>query len=117
METMKIKNVQSAIELFEKSAKRHEDATEQGNYIAANKAYKEISTIIEFLKSENAITFLKNLFNSPSISVRMWSATYLLATNESEAIKILEEISIGPGIYSLDAETTLSEWKKGNLKL
>ncbi|MEH6305238.1 hypothetical protein RYH73_06265 [Olivibacter sp. CPCC 100613] len=43
-------------------------------------------------------------------------AYYWLAVNEQEGIKVLEEIVKGSGIDSLTAETTLSEWKKGNLK-
>jgi hypothetical protein len=47
----------------------------------------------------------------------MWAATYLLPIKEDAASKALEEIANDVGIHSLTADTTLIEWRKGNLRL
>lgn len=113
---MKIKDIQTALELFEDACIKHSEATEQGDYKTGNKYHSKIMKVIDFLKSKNAITNLKDYLSSPFVGVRLWSACYWLPVNEEEAIKVLEEIVKGQGINSLTAETTLSEWKKGNLK-
>lgn len=114
---MKIKDIQKALEIFEDSCINHSEATEKGDYKKGNKYYSKIINSIDFLKKENAINNLKDYLSNPNIGIRLWSATYWLPINEQEATKVLEEIIKSPGINSLTAETTLSEWKKGNLIL
>jgi hypothetical protein len=113
---MKIKDIKTALEIFEEACIKHSEATEQSDYKTGNKYYAKIFKAITFLKSENAISNLKNYLSSPFVGVRLWAAYYWLTVNEQEGIKVLEEIVKGSGIHSLTAETTLSEWKKGNLK-
>lgn len=113
---IKIKNVQIALEIFEDACIRHSEATDQGDYKTGNKYYSKIIKAVIFLKSENAIHSLRNCLSSPFVGVRLWSACYWLPVNEQEWIDILEEIIKNPGINSLTAEMTLSEWRKGNLK-
>jgi hypothetical protein len=113
---MKIKDIEKALEIFEEACIKHSEATEQGDYKTGNKYHSKILKAVTFLKSENAISNLKDCLSSPFVGVRLWSACYWLPVNEQEGIKVLEEIVKSPGINSLTAETTLSEWKKGNLK-
>lgn len=113
---MKIKNLKEAIALFEEASIKQAEATEQGNYKVGNKCYKEIKKAIDFLKKNNALEILDICLNSHFVGVRLWAAYYLLPIREKESMKILEEIAQGTGIHSLTAETTLSEWRKGNLK-
>ena len=113
---MKIKDIKTALETFEEACIKHSVATEQGDDRTGNRYHSKIMKAIAFLKSENAISSLNDYLSSPSIGVRLWSACYLLPVNEQEGIKVLEEIVKSPGINSLVAETTLSEWRKGNLK-
>lgn len=113
----KIKDVTTAMALFEEAALKHTEATEQGDYKSANKSYDKIIKAIDFLRSEDQVKALLNFFQHNSEGVRGWAATYLLPIEEGEAIKVLEEIAKGPGIRALAAETTLNEWKNGNLKL
>jgi len=113
---MKIKDVKTALETFEEASIKQAEATEQGDYKTGNNCYNRITKAANFLKNENAISSLKEYLSSPFISVRLWAACYWLPINESEGIKVLEEIAKGSGIHSLTAETTLDEWKKGNLK-
>jgi hypothetical protein len=113
---MKIKEIKIALEIFEEACIKHSEATEQGDYKTGNKYYTKIVKAATFLKNENAISNLRDYLSSPFVGVRLWTACYWLAVNEQEGIKVLEEIVKSPGIHSLTAETTLSEWKKGNLK-
>ena len=114
---IKLKNIETALNQFEEAATMHAQATEQGNYKTGNKCYTVISRVIKFLKEENELKKLSSFLNHPSVGVRMWSATYLLPISENEGIKVLERIVGETGIHSLTAETTLIEWRKGNLKL
>lgn len=113
----KIKDIATAVLKFEEAATKHADATEQGDYKTANKNYAIIVKAVTFLKEHNEIQKLSELLSHSSDGVRGWAATYLLPLKEREAMKALEEIAKGSGIRSLAAETTMSEWKKGNLKL
>lgn len=112
----KIKDISSALELFEKAAVQHAEATEQGDYKTANKNYSQIIKSISYLKERNSLDKLLNFLPHSSVGVRMWAATYLLPIHETKAIKSLETIMNSSGIHSLTAETTVNEWRKGNLK-
>jgi hypothetical protein len=112
---MKLKDIKTALKLFEEASKMQAEATEQGDYKIANKCYDKIIQAVTFLKNENSIDSLLIYLTNPSIGVRLWTAYYLLPVREQEGIKILEEIRNSSGIHSLTAETTLSEWKKGTL--
>lgn len=114
---IKIENITDALSEFVASANRHTEATEVGNYKDANKSYGKIIKSIAYLKEQNAINELANFIEHPSIGVRLWAATYLLPVKETEAIKCLNSIAQGSSVHALDAETTISEWKKGNLSL
>lgn len=114
--TMKKIDIKKALDLFEKACIKHSEATEQGDHTTGNKYYITITKMAAFLKSENAISDLNDFLSSPFVGVRLWAASYWLAVNEQQGIKVLEEIINSSGIHSLTAEMTLKEWKKGNLK-
>ena len=114
---MKIKNVETALSIFEEASIRQSEAIETGDCKTANKFYAKIVLATNFLKDKNDINKLEKLLLHESIGVRLWSATYLLTSNETEAVKVLETIEKTSGINSLTAETTLSEWRKGNLNM
>lgn len=113
----KIQNTETALSLFEEAATKHAEATETGDYKAANKNYGIIVKAVAFLKDRNEVDKLLDFLTHSSVGVRMAAATYLLPIHENEAIKVLLEISRGSGIHALTAETTMSEWRKGNLRL
>lgn len=102
--------------MFENAANNQALATEQGDYKVANNNYDIIVTVTEFLKENNSIDNLLNFLNHPSVGVRIWAASYLLPKHEKEGLKVLEEIAKSSGIHAFDAETTINEFKKGNLK-
>ena len=113
---MKITDIQLALEIFEEACVLHIEATKNGDYKTGNKCHSRIMQAIAFLKSENAIGNLKDYLSHPDVGVRLWSASFWLPIDEEEGINILQDISNGSGIISLMAETTIQEWKKGNLK-
>ena len=113
----KIKDTETALLIFEESALKHAEATQQGDYKTANKSYALIIRVITYLKKQDAMQSLFQFLNHSSDGVKGWAATYLLPIEEKKAIRALEEIAKGTGIRSLAAETTLIEWKKGNLTL
>lgn len=110
-------DIKKAINRFEDSAKRQGEATESGEYDVSNSCYDEIVDAYEFLKAEKALENISTLLLSPSVGVRLWAAFYLLPVDENRSLSILEEIEKGDGIHSLTAQTTISEWKKGNLTI
>ena len=114
---MEFNDIETALKIFEEAAIKQAEATEKGDYKVGNKYYNKLTEAALFLKNKNAVGALQSYLDSSFIGVRLWSAYYLLPLCEKEAARILEEISIVPGIHSLTAKTTLSEWKKGNLKL
>lgn len=113
-----MKDIESALKIFLESAIKEVEATETGDFKTVNKCNKKITESMNYLKSKNEIYILKDHLSNPSVGVRLWVACYWLNINEKEGLTVLERIakSKDSGIYSLTAETTLSEWKKGNLK-
>lgn len=114
---MKINDVNTALEIFEKFCIKQAEATEIGDYKSGNKYYSQIISAIDYLKSENSIYRLLFFLDSPFIGVRLWAATYMLPLNEDESKKVLEEIMVSSGIHSFTAKTTLNQWLNGTLKL
>lgn len=102
--------------LFQEAATKQAEATENGDYKTANKNYDKIIDIMDYLKRENSVDRLHDFLSAPSVGIRIWAASYLLPTHEKESVKVLQEIEKGEGIHSLTAETTLSQWRIGNLK-
>jgi hypothetical protein len=113
----KIKDKETALSLFEEAAIKHAEATKQGDYKTCNKSYKIISKAIMFLKEHNEITSLSKFLNYSSVGVRVWAAIFLLPVEEIKATNTLEQIESEKGFFSFEAKMTLSEWRKGNLKL
>lgn len=114
---MTYKSIEAALLDLEIAATKHAEATEQGDHKTGNKNYTVISNVITFLKEQNEMERLSVFLNNSSEGVRLWAATYLLPVNEQQAIGVLEEIAKGSGICSFNADITLSEWRKGDLKL
>jgi len=114
---MKITNIATALSLFEEAAAKHGEATETGDYRTGNKCWGVIDQAIKFIKEQNETSALSRFLDHRAVGVRLWAASYMLPINENEAIKVLEHISGQSGLNSLSARTTLSEWRKGSLKL
>jgi hypothetical protein len=113
----KIKDTATALYLFEEAAAKHAEANENGDYKTGNKCYATIVKAMTFLKDHEDVLALIKFLSHPSVGVRMWAATYLLPIKENDGIKVLEKIEKENNIHSFVAKTTLSEWRKGTLKL
>lgn len=117
METvMTMKDTTAIIEKFVEASMKHEEATNEGDYKTANKSYKIIMKMVDFLKDHQEINKLSELLNHSSVGVRLWTATILLPVSELESLKVLNQISKGNGIHSFEALTIIKEWENGNLK-
>ncbi|MBZ4043676.1 DUF2019 domain-containing protein [Flavobacterium hibisci] len=111
-----MKNIEIARDVFLESSAKQAEATENGDYKTANKYYDKIIKSANFIKNENEINIFYDYLSNPNVGVRLWSAYFLLPVNEREALKVLKDIVKTNEIHSLTAETTVKEWKKGNLK-
>ena len=113
---MTITNAEAAINLLSVASSQHGDATETDHYQDGNKAYIQILEALKWLTLHHKTHLLTNLLYSPNISIRLWSASYLLLQNDLSAKRVLEEIAALKTIHGLSAETTLQEWHSGKLK-
>lgn len=113
----KIKDIITALNLFEEASIKHAEATKEGNYTLGNKNYDKVVMAVSYLKEHSCLNELIKFLNHNAIGVRLAAATFLLPVHEEEGIEILEKISKSTDFFSFIAETTLSEWRKGNLKL
>ena len=50
----KIKDIDSALSIFEEATANQAEATEQGDYRKANKCYKSITEAVDYLKEHNS---------------------------------------------------------------
>jgi hypothetical protein len=113
---MPIKDIATALKLFENAAIAHSNAAEEGDYKTCNSSYAIIARSRAFIKNNNDEVLLKDFLHHENPGVRCWAASFLLSIFQNEAVETLKEIAAGKGIQSLNAEMTLSEWRKGNLK-
>lgn len=114
---IKIKDISTTLSLFEEAATKHAAATKEGDYKTGNKNYHKTVKAVSYLKEQGSIDELLQYLNHDNVGVRMSAATFLLPTYEKKGIEVLEAISKSSDFFSFIAETTLSEWRKGNLKL
>lgn len=90
---------------------------EIGDSKNGNKQYKIIHSIYLLLKKENRLEELIELLDHENPYVRSWAAGYTLQIFPLRAEKILEELTdIKSKPVGFNAEMTLREWRKGNLK-
>lgn len=115
----RLKEISSSVDAllsFEQSSIRHLDATCNGDYKSANKAYDLATKAIQYLKGENKLELLAGFLDHPNPGVRTGAARYLLGIMEEEAVRVLDKISMTEtGITGFNAEMILKEWRKGNL--
>lgn len=101
----------------------HGQASNNGNYRAANRAYHELSKIYQQLSKDKdfAELFLKEMLQNEDLRVQVWAATHSLGlnVNVNRAIETLESISCMEkiGIIRLSAEMVLKQWKNNTLIL
>jgi hypothetical protein len=109
--------VEKIVDEFEEYCIQYSIADRDLNHKVVNKCAKKIINAYLKLKELGKISALEKLIYSENETVRSWAATHLLKVNEPLAKKTLQEIAIKSDISGFDAQMTLSEWEKGNLKL
>lgn len=106
------------IEQYLELAQKHGEYTLNGDSINGNKIHSKMMKVIAQIKSkpkEIHKLFYKTIEHEND-SVKMWTATALLKTNENESIKTLKQVAkTSKTIHGLTAKTTLDCWKKGML--
>jgi hypothetical protein len=112
----KLTDQDSALKHFREAATRHAEATEEGDFRTANKAYRELTVVRTFLQEQEAMESLALLLRDEPEGVTIWAATFLLPIMEKDAVATLEAIAAQPGSRRFDAEMTLREWKAGRLR-
>ena len=105
------------IKEYIESAIMHGEATLKGDFDVANKAHDSILKIYNELKKDNQLQVLKGLLKNENPSVRVWSATHLLAESEAEALETLEDVTKEDSIIGFDSKMVIKEWKAGRLKI
>src|SRR5438270_889587 len=106
------------LQLYEDAARRHGEATEEGDPESGNQAHDEIVALRHELKRRGHEMLLCQLLKSFNGSVRGWAATHLLDVVPDQAVPVLEELSKEKrGYLGLGARMTLKEWHAGRLHL
>ncbi len=93
----------------------HGISIENGNDSKSNKIHSRIMKVIkEISQSESKIkNEFYGLLTHPNLSVRLWTATELLGTDEKKSVKIMLIIEADKGIIGLTSKTLIDMWKKG----
>lgn len=109
----------SAVKRYIQAAIGHGEATERGDYKAANRQHDRIIKALRDLRTlpGGERETLIELLDYESPFVRSWAATYLLFLEPNRAIATLEKLASMPGFLGFDAKVTLAEFHKGTLKL
>ncbi len=93
--------------------------TEMGDHEEANAAFRRLAATYRELRSlgPDALSSLLPLLTHNNVAVRCWAATHSLEFAPTLAEPVLAKIAQGPGGFvRLDAEMTLDQWHKGELK-
>ena len=110
--------MEKLIEQYIELAVKHGEYTLDGNSVEGNKIHSRMTKVINQIRIESQDVhhlFFETLQHK-SDSVRMWTATTLLKTKETESLAVLKQIAeTNKSIHGLTAETTIDCWKKGML--
>lgn len=117
---MKQNKLDNMLESFICNCNIYGNAILDGDSTQANKAYKKIVTAKDYILSQEQLELLASNLDSDSISIKIWSARYLLfsPTFSRQSEDILQSISNSESnLLGTIAEQTLKEWKSGRLTL
>jgi hypothetical protein len=103
---------------FQEASAERSHSLRNGQPRKANKAYDRLYQLkvqMRRLPDRGEAAF-KRLCGADDVELRLLAASNLLALDEAFAIDVLKEIAALPvGLSSLDAKTTLQEWRRGAL--
>lgn len=111
-------SLEELLECYAAAAVKHDRATEEADYRAANKAHDEIVRVHRELSSrgEVALHSLSSLLSRAEPPVRHWAAAHLLLLEPAQAEPVLVALSALPGAVGLGSGMVLKEWRKGTLR-
>ncbi|SCM78471.1 conserved hypothetical protein [uncultured Sporomusa sp.] len=106
------------LEEFVEACIKQEDSIKKGDSKTGNKQYRIIENITRDLKSnpKYGLEQLTPFLEHSSANVRLNAATSLIPIFPEQAKNVLSILAEGRGMVAFNAEMTLSEWEKGNLK-
>ena len=108
----------SPAEDYLKAAIAFQEAADQSDHRASNRAHTAISRAARKIRSseDRGREFLSSLLDHTMPHVCLWAAFHLLPIDEFSAVRTLKRISKGPASDAkVSAEITLTEWQSGNL--
>jgi hypothetical protein len=111
-------DVATLVQFYRSAAEAHGAATEDGNHRAANRHHDALAEVYRELRNRgpNAQGELLPLLDDINVHVRAWAAAHALEFCPERGEAVLKRLASGnPGVVRLNAEMTLSEWKKGSL--
>ena len=112
--------MKSAEEHFIYAARKHGQATLEGDAPATNRNYKILVAALKELRGEpdRGESSLLAMLESDDLSVVAWAASYLLNSREKEAVAALNRVAASDtGLIGFGAEMVLKEWRAGRLKI
>lgn len=112
-----VNNMDKLIDQYVDVAINSGKAKEEGDYKSVNSYYDIIQRIrIEMKKDPQYVVKLEPLLQHDNEYVRLEAAFDLLPILSERAENVLSELSKKRGLNGFEAEMTLQEWKKGNLR-
>lgn len=112
-----VNNMDKLIDQYVDVAINSGKAKEEGDYKSVNSYYDIIQRIrIEMKKDPQYVVKLEPLLQHDNEYVRLEAAFDLLPILTERAENVLSELSKKRGLNGFEAEMTLQEWKKGNLR-
>lgn len=118
MEATELRPLDQILKEYIEACIKQEDSLHRGDSKTGNKQYRIINSIRRDLKAnpQYGIETLIPFLDHPNANVRLTTAFCLIPIIPDQARAVLVELSIGRGMVAFNAEMTLSEWDKGNLK-
>ena len=112
---MKIKDLEQALDIFEKKAIKHDELTKNGESSSKiNYQYNGIIEAVKWIYKNDSLNSLKKFYKNSKLSVRSWAASFLLEIDTNNAEKILEELIL---LNDFNSKYLLMEWKAGTLNM
>lgn len=111
-------DVETLVRTYREAAVAHGVATEAGNYRAANRHHAALAEVYRELRKrgDKARFELLPMLDDVNAHVRTWAAAHALEFAPEQGEAVLNRLaSGGPSFVRLNAEMTLSEWRKGSL--
>lgn len=113
---IKMDDLMDTITKYRNAAIAHGEASETGDWKTVNKNYDIVSECYAKLKSSaEGRKKIIELMDDLNKYAQLWAATHSLPLDHRAQEK-LSLLSKEPGILGFNAEMTLEEWRKGNLK-